>query len=84
VLSDRFCIASDGEVDVILSPEDMLECDTKDKGCNGGMLNRAWKFLTNVGITSDDCIPYISGSGTVPQCKTQCANPSEDFKLYKC
>ena len=35
VLSDRFCIASEGAVNVILSPQDMVSCDKADMGCNG-------------------------------------------------
>ena len=27
-LSDRFCIASGGSIDVVLSPEDMVACET--------------------------------------------------------
>ena len=41
-LSDRFCIASGGSVNVVLSPEDMVSCDTGNMGCNGGYLDRAW------------------------------------------
>jgi cathepsin B len=32
-LSDRFCVASKGDVNVVLSAEDMVECDKSDFGC---------------------------------------------------
>ena len=35
VLSDRFCIASNGTVNEVLSPEYMVECSAQNKGCNG-------------------------------------------------
>jgi len=55
---------------VILSPETILECDTKDMGCNGGELEYVWNYLTTTGTTTDDCNPYTSGKGRVPQCPT--------------
>jgi len=67
-LSDRFAIASNGTIDVVLSPQDLVECDTTDTGCYGGYLNHAWKYLTDVGAVSDECLPYTAGNGTVSQC----------------
>ena len=52
-LSDRFCIASQGEVDVVLSPQDMVSCDSWNMGCNGGILPLAWSYLTTTGAVSD-------------------------------
>ncbi|MFN9906207.1 MAG: C1 family peptidase, partial [bacterium] len=64
-LSDRFCIASNGAVDVVLSPQDMVSCDWWDMGCNGGILSFAWSYLSNTGVATDDCTPYTSGAGQV-------------------
>ncbi|EFC46160.1 predicted protein, partial [Naegleria gruberi] len=82
VLSDRFCIASNGSVDVVLSPEYMLQCDSTDYGCDGGYLNNAWAFLAGTGIPSDKCDPYTSGNGDVGSCPTSCTDGSA-IKLYK-
>lgn len=57
VLSDRFCIASEGKVDVVLSPEDMLSCDYIDHGCNGGNPVLSWIYLRIVGVVSEKCRP---------------------------
>ena len=38
-LSDRFAIAGK---DVVLSPQDMVSCDTYNYGCDGGYLSYAW------------------------------------------
>jgi cathepsin B len=84
-LSDRFCISSNGKTNVVLSPEDLVACDTVDQGCNGGYLSMAWRYLTNTGIVTDTCFPYSSGSGTVPHCPHgQCQDTSEDYVKYKC
>jgi len=82
-LSDRFCIASNGKVNVVLSPEDMVECDSSNAGCNGGNLALAWKYLSNTGIVTDTCLPYTSGAGKVGACPKKCSD-SESFKKYKC
>jgi len=83
-LSDRFCIFSDGKVNVVLSPEDMVECDQRDMGCNGGNLNRAWKYLENTGIVTEKCLPYTSGDGSTDRCPSKCESPAIDYEKYKC
>lgn len=84
VLSDRFCIASNKAVDVILGPEYQLSCDWWDHGCNGGIISWAWSFLEKSGECTDTCDPYTSGSGSVPwTCPSSCANESEAFMTYK-
>lgn len=83
VLSDRFCIFSKKSIDVILSPEDMVACDTQDHGCDGGMLNTAWDFLTSHGLVTDACMPYTSGDGTSGSCPTTCADGSNIAQVYK-
>jgi len=82
-LSDRFCIASNGAVDVVLSPQDMVSCDWWDMGCNGGILSFAWSYLSNTGVATDDCTPYTSGAGQVQSCPKSCADGSP-IKKYKC
>jgi cathepsin B len=68
VLSDRFCIASGGRTNVILSPQDLVSCDASDYGCQGGYLDHSWSYLVNTGIVADDCLPYSSGGGAVAAC----------------
>jgi cathepsin B len=85
VLSDRFCIASNGSVNVVLSPQDMVSCDLMDHGCKGGILTISWTYLKFFGIVSDACKPYVSGNGQVPSCplfKKECEN-GETYKKFK-
>jgi len=84
-LSDRFAIASNGSVNVVLSPEDLVSCDSGDMGCNGGILSQAWKYLTNTGIVSDACFPYTAGQGQPAPCPPagQCAANGQTYKKYK-
>jgi len=82
-LSDRFCIASHGNVNVVLSPEDMVSCDKGDMGCNGGYLAHAWDYLENTGIVTDQCFPYTAGTGLAPACSAKCTTGGV-YKKYKC
>jgi cathepsin B len=86
VLSDRFCIASNGKVDHVLSPQDMVSCDTQDHGCHGGNLHKSWYYLTTTGIVDDECYPYTSGKGDSGKCTVtngKCIDGKTDAIKYK-
>ena len=71
-LSDRFCISGQ---DVILSVQDMLECTTGNKCCDGGSAENAYKYMIQIGIVSEDCKSFDSRCN---ECR-----PSS-CKRYKC
>jgi len=73
VLSDRVAITS-GKASPVLSPEDMVSCDSIDHGCKGGNLPVAWRYLKSTGIVSDACFPYTAGKGIAPSCSQTCAD----------
>jgi cathepsin B len=75
-LSDRFCIQSSGKTSVVLSPQELVSCDTTDYGCGGGYLDNAWQYMKNSGVPTDACDPYVSGSGTAPPCPSKCKDGS--------
>jgi len=82
--SDRLCIASSGKTKVVLSPQYLVSCDKTNLGCQGGLLDRVWKHLENIGTVSDTCSSYKSGDGKViPECPNACENTSEKLILYK-
>eukprot|EP01027_Heterolobosea_sp_BB2_P008306 GEZU01012330.1.p2 GENE.GEZU01012330.1~~GEZU01012330.1.p2 ORF type:complete len:314 (+),score=93.79 GEZU01012330.1:119-1060(+) len=81
-LSDRFCIASNGKVNVVLSPQYLVSCDSNNYGCEGGYLDDAWNFLIQKGVPADSCVPYTSGSGQNGKCPSSCTNGSK-MTLYK-
>lgn len=82
VLSDRFCIASKGQVNVVLAPQTLVSCDQTNMGCQGGYLDKAWAFMVQNGLATDQCEPYTSGDGSVAQCPTKCSDGSA-IKYYK-
>jgi cathepsin B len=85
VLTDRFCIASKGAIKSILSPQDMVSCDSEDFACQGGLLDKAWSYLEKTGIVADECMPYVSGDGkNIPHCPHGvCSDNALKFTKYR-
>jgi C1A family cysteine protease len=52
-----------------LSEEHLVQCDTVDQGCNGGLMDNAFTFVKNNGIATESSYPYTSGSGTIGTCQ---------------
>eukprot|EP01015_Nassula_variabilis_P002938 TRINITY_DN1177_c0_g1_i1.p1 TRINITY_DN1177_c0_g1~~TRINITY_DN1177_c0_g1_i1.p1 ORF type:complete len:263 (+),score=64.33 TRINITY_DN1177_c0_g1_i1:91-879(+) len=80
--SDRLAIASEGKIDVVLSPQYSVSCDDNNMGCNGGYLEQAWEFFQYKGIPSDECVPYTSDKGDVEDCPKECKDGSK-IELYR-
>ena len=84
MLEDRFCIATNGLVNVRLSPEDMVACNVNNGGCKGGLLTETINYFITEGVVSDDCRPYKSGIGTNGFCKFSCDDYTLEDKKYLC
>jgi len=81
-LSDRFCIKSNGSVNVILSPQTLVSCDWEgNMGCNGGIPQLAWEYMELAGLPTLSCVPYVSGDGQAHACSHSCSD-SEPFTRY--
>ncbi|XP_077991337.1 putative peptidase C1-like protein F26E4.3 [Glandiceps talaboti] len=93
VASDRLSIQSKGSMTMMLSPQHLLSCNTRrQRGCQGGYLDRAWWYMRKRGVVSHDCYPYDNGHQDK---KGSCAMPSKnvgscpggrwvDNDLYRC
>jgi cathepsin B len=88
-LSDRFAIQSNLSVNVVLSPQDLVSCDTANgnEGCNGGYPIYAWQYMQKTGIVADACYPYTSGGGVTGTCSAklknkECVASGQTFQLY--
>lgn len=60
-LSDRFCIWGR---DVILSVQNLLECDKRNMCCKGGNDANAYQFLIDTGLVEEHCRPYDRRCGS--------------------
>lgn len=60
---------------VSLSEQDLVSCDKVDNGCQGGLMDNAFKWIeSNGGICAEADYPYTSGSGISGTCKKTCQN----------
>lgn len=70
-LSNRFCVSNPAEYsELMLSPQQLLSCDTMQRGCNGGDIDTAWNYIQREGLVSEICFPY-QADGTV-SCSSKC------------
>ncbi|KAE9415415.1 hypothetical protein Angca_004262, partial [Angiostrongylus cantonensis] len=97
ISSDRLSIISDGRINATISPQQLLSCNQhRQRGCEGGYLDRAWWYIRKLGVVDEQCYPYDSGRTREPgDCQipkrsyksrnsiTCPANPGFDSSVYK-
>ncbi|OWA50733.1 putative peptidase C1-like protein F26E4.3 [Hypsibius exemplaris] len=74
--SDRLAIMTRGEMVGALSIQHLLSCNrNRQKGCQGGHLDRAWWFLhRKTGIVSANCYPYVGEAADKEDCPLRMHN----------
>jgi len=55
---------------LVLSPEQITQCDSTSQGCNGGWTEHAYDYVKKAGgLELDSAYPYTSYQGTTGTCK---------------
>jgi hypothetical protein len=61
------------------SPQEIVDCDTNDDGCQGGDPQEALQWVVNQGgLDTNRCYPYTAQNG---QCAMSQCNPNPDLKI---
>jgi len=53
-----------------LSEEELVQCDTTDSGCNGGLMDNAFSWVATHGIVTESAYPYTSSAGSTGTCNS--------------
>lgn len=79
VVSDRCCMndADHGW----LAPQELVSCDKRNSGCNGGDRTAATQYVIANGLVHDECYPYTAKDGT---CTKQCKDGKEWAASHVC
>ena len=82
LLSDRFCIHTNGAITTRLSPQEMVDCNMEQFGCMGGYLLNAIDYLMVEGAVTQQCIPYRENQSI---CTYRCADGGKTpYDKYYC
>ena len=79
MLESRLAIASGGRELPSLSVQEVLSCSPYSQGCLGGFPYLVGKYLTDMGVVSEQCFPLQTGEGR-PLCGERCDGPSRRWR----
>jgi len=80
MLSDRCCLQ--GHDHGWLAPQDLVSCDKKSHGCNGGWCTWALDYVMSVkGMVLEACYPY---KAQTLSCPSKCADGSAQVRYCNC
>jgi len=66
---------------MLVSEQQIVDCDTSDDGCNGGNPETAWQYIISTqGLDSESSYPYTAEDGT---CKFKAQNVIATVKGWK-
>merc|ERR1712032_701937 len=66
-----------------LSEQQFVDCDKVDQGCNGGLMDNAFKFAEKNAICTEGSYPYTGRGGTCEASSCTVGVPNGDVKGFK-
>ena len=69
-----------GTITPYLSTQQLVDCDTVDKGCNGGWFSNALKYVLANGVVKDSDYPYTAVKATT--CKVPTTAPRTKISKF--
>jgi C1A family cysteine protease len=63
-------------VDTLFAEQELVDCDTKSSGCNGGWMDYAFEYLESNGFCTEEQYPYTARDGTCSDSKCS-SGPTE-------
>ena len=66
----------------VFSPSNLVGCDRRNAGCNGGVLVPAWRYIDLRGLPLEECQPY-NVNATSFNCSRKCFNQSIKYETNK-
>jgi len=82
-IASRYCISDPVKyAGLKLSAQQILSCDKKSRGCNGGGVDSVWAYIQRRGLYPEECVPYVGQIGSA--CKTECAEDKKFKVLEHC
>ncbi|KAJ1421891.1 hypothetical protein B484DRAFT_399328 [Ochromonadaceae sp. CCMP2298] len=84
-LSDRYNIATQGLLNIQLSPQNLMDFDSKLTGgsCEGGDSLKAYDFVYKFKVTDDTCTPYL-GLDAEHGFEVRDLTKAEDIQAHMC
>jgi C1A family cysteine protease len=82
-LSSRYCIGDMTKYQSLrLSPQQILSCDKKSRGCKGGGVDSVFSYIQRRGLYPEECVPFANGENAA--CKTDCGEDRKHKALDHC
>ncbi|CAI5702107.1 unnamed protein product [Peronospora effusa] len=76
------CIASGNSSLTKYSVQQLVSCDTRNWGCDGGIPVYAFDFMLQNGLCTEDSYPYTSNRGVEDTCRSSCNSQDTGITGY--